>query len=109
MAGRKSKAVELGLLKKKAVFLKKLPSLGPGAKEVDVQRFVNALTSGYLTGLLSKAEHEQLQKSASIVLRALRQRHQGGELEELERLVEESGQIRAQAKARATAERSRTR
>lgn len=107
--GRKSKADELGLLKQKAAFLKKLPSLGPGAKEADVQKFINALTPGYLKGLLSGVELEHLQRQASLVLRALRQRHQGNELEELERLVRESNAIKNKAKARATAERNRTR
>jgi hypothetical protein len=107
--GRKTRAEELGLLEKKKRFLRTLPSLGDGATEKDVQNFIAATVRGQLGGLLSQTELEGLQKSASIVLRALRQRHQSSELDELEQLVRDSEQVKAKARARGVAERNRTR
>lgn len=107
--GRKSKAEELGLLEEKRAFLKKLPKLGARATEAGCQEYIQKLNEGFVTGLLSGAELDRLQKSVALVLRALRQRHQSGELEELQELLRKAQGIKAKAVARAKAERDRTR
>ncbi len=107
--GRKSKAEELGLLKKQKAFLKELPSLGAGATYAGCQDYLKLLNDGLIGGLLTGAMHERLQKSVALVLRSLRQRHQTGELEELRELLEAARAIKAKAKSKATAERDRTR
>jgi hypothetical protein len=107
--GRKSKAEELGLLKKKQAFLRKLPALGARATYAGCQDYLEQLNKGFVRGLLSGNELDRLQKSVALVLRALRQRHQSGELEELEALLKRSEGVRDKARARAKTERDRTR
>lgn len=103
-AGRTSAADE----KKKKAFRDRLPKLGAKAREADVMAYVQRVTDGYLKGLLSAVELENLQKSASIALRALRQRHSRLEIEELEKLLADSKKIRATARSKGAAERNRT-
>jgi hypothetical protein len=107
--GRKSKAEELGLLEQKKRFLATLPTLGARSSEKACQDYVAKISKAYVEGLLTGAELERLQKSVALILRALRQRHQSGELEELEALLAKSKALKAKAKARAVAERDRTR
>jgi hypothetical protein len=107
--GRKSKVEELDLLKQKQAFLKKLPPLGSRATESSCQDYTAQISKAYVEGLLSGAELEALQKSVALVLRALRQRHQSGEIEELEALLTAAKTVKAKAKSKATAERDRTR
>ncbi len=107
--GRKSKAEELNLLGERAAFLKKLPPLGKRATYAGCQDYLEQLNKGFIRGLLSGNDIDRLQKSVALVLRSLRQRHQTGELEELEELLKRSEAVRDKARARAKTERDKTR
>jgi hypothetical protein len=107
--GRKSKAEELDLLEEREAFLKKLPPLGRRATYAGCQDYLELLNKGFIRGLLSGNDIDRLQKSVSLVLRSLRQRHQTGELEELEELLRRSEAVKEKARSRAKSERDRTR
>lgn len=107
--GRKSKAEELDLLVKREAFLKKLPPLGKRATYDGCQDYLEKINQGFIRGLLSGNDIDRLQKSVSLVLRSLRQRHQSGELEELEALLKRSEAVKDKARSRAKSERDRTR
>lgn len=107
--GRKSKAEELDLLAERKAFLKTLPPLGKRATYAGCQDYIERINKGFILGLLSGNDIDRLQKSVGLVLRSLRQRHQTGELEELEQLLKRSEAVKDKARSRAKSERDRTR
>lgn len=106
---RKAKAEELGLLKKKAALLKRLPKLGKGTSELDVMRYLQVVSEGQLGGMLSQVEAGDLRTTASIALRALRQHHANKDVIELEEILERVEAFEKRQAKKGAAERDRTR
>jgi hypothetical protein len=104
-SGRKSKAEELGLIEARKSL--RLPPLAMDARAVG--KYIAAINKALLAGRLDNATARELASNANVVLRAVRVRHQSGELEELEELLRRAEGVKEKARSRAKAERDKTR
>lgn len=90
-------------------FLLDLPRLSASSKESDVIDYVQAVTDAHLRGILSGHQLDLIQKSAAIILRAIRQRAQRSDIEELQEMMETLDAAEDAAGEHSAAERGKTR
>lgn len=104
-AGRKSKAEELGLLALRPRLKRRLPKLDRGATEDEIIDYLAALNRAFIDGLCTSKDAEVLQQGANLILRGLRQKKAGSELDELEQKLRRAEAVHQSGTARAAAAR----